>query len=139
MFKFACSALLLLYFCLSSQESSLHRAAYTKSVKEWAEISCISLQFSKSLFRKIHMFEFAYSSITLLYFLLRFKYPHCIQLFIRKGLKNGQRLAAHRYRLRRTYFAKYRFSNAHILHFRCFIPCLGYRTERNLICYYLIC
>ena len=130
MFKFACSALLLLYFCLSSQESSLHRAAY---VKEWAEISCISLQFSKSLFRKIHMFEFAYSSITLLYFLFRFKYPHCIQLFIRKGLKNGQRLAAHRYSFRRACFATYRFLNLHILHFRRCISCLGLKSSLHRV------
>ena len=26
-------------------------------------------------------------------------------------------------------FAKYRFSNLHILHYRCRIPCLGYRTK----------
>ena len=134
MFEFAYSALLLLYFCLSSKESSLHRAAYTKSVKEWAEISCTSLQSSKSLFRKIQIFEFAYSSLSPVYFLFRFKNHHCIELYIRKVLKNGKRLVAHGYSLRRTYFAKYRFSNAHILHFRCFIPCLGYLTERNLIC-----
>ena len=89
MFVFAYSALLLLYFCLSSQESSLHRAAYTKSVKEWAEISCTSLQSSKSLFLKIQIFEFAYSSLSPLYFLFRFKNHHCIELYIRKVLMNG--------------------------------------------------
>ena len=133
MFEFSYSALLLLYFCLSSWESSLHRAAYTKSVKEWPEIRCTSLQSSKSLFRKIQIFEFTYSSLSPLYFLFRFKNHHCIELYIRKVLKNGKRLVAPGYSLLRVRFAKYRFSNAHILHFRCFIPCLGYRTERNLI------
>ena len=53
---------------------------------------------------------------------------------MRKVLKNGKRLVADRYSLRRARFAKYRFSNVHILHFRCFIPCFGYRTEEYLIC-----
>ena len=62
----------------------------------------------------------------------RFKNHHCI-LYIRKVLKNGKRLVAHRYSLRGARFAKYRFSSVHILHFCCFIPCFGYRTEEYLI------
>ena len=82
----------------------------------------------------MQMFEFAYSAPPLFFPLVRFKIHHCIVLYIRKVLKNGKRLVAHRYSLRKARFAKYRFSNVHILHFRCFSPCFGYRTEEYLIC-----
>ena len=39
--------------------------------------------------------------------------------------KNRNRWVAYRHGLGRARFAKYRFSNLHILHFRCFIPYLG--------------
>ena len=77
-FKFAYSALLLFYSLFRLK--SLHRVVYMKSVKEWEEISCTSLQSSRSSFRKIQIF------------------------------------------------------NLHILHLRCFIPCLGYRAEESDCC-----
>ena len=89
------------------------------------EINCISLQFSKSSFRKKQIFEFAYSALPLFYFFFRFKNYHCIELHIRKKSKNGKKLVAHCYSLRGALLAKYRFLTVHILHFRCFIPCLG--------------
>ena len=106
--------------------TSLHRVVYTKTVKEWEEISCISLQSSKSSFRNIHIFKFAYSALPLFYSLFRVANHHCTELYIRKLSKNGKRLVAYHYSLRRARFAIYRFSNLHILHFRCFIPCLGF-------------
>ena len=54
-----------------------------------------------------------------------YKIQHCVELYIRKVLKNRKWLVASRYSLRSARFAKYRFLNLHILHFRCFIPCLG--------------
>ena len=44
-----------------------------KSVKESEEISCISLQSSKRSFRKMQIFKFAYSALTLFYSLFRLK------------------------------------------------------------------
>ena len=64
------------------------------------EINCISLQFSKSSFRKKQIFEFAYSALPLFYFFFRFKNYHCIELHIRKKSKNGKKLVAHCYSLR---------------------------------------
>ena len=50
-------------------------------------------------------------------------------------LKNRKRLVASRCSLWSARFAKYRFLNLHILHFRrCFSPCLGYRTEESDCC-----
>ena len=48
--------------------------------------------------------------------------------------RSQKRLVASRYSLRSTCFAKYRVLNLHILHFRCFIPCLGYQTEESDCC-----
>ena len=87
--------------------------------------------FQELVSHKINIFEFSCSVLPLFYFLCRLKNHHCIGLYIRKVLKNGKGSVAHRYSLRRVRFAKYRFSNVHILHFRCFIPCLGYRTEES--------
>ena len=67
-FKLAYSALPLFY-SLFRLKSSLHRVAYTKRVKESEGISCISLQPSRSSFRKI----FAYSALPLFYSLFRLK------------------------------------------------------------------
>ena len=58
----------------------------------------------------------------------------CIKLSIWKALKKWKRLVASRYSLQSPCFAKYRFLNLHILHFPCFIPCLGYRTEELDCC-----
>ena len=44
-----------------------------KGVKEWEEISFISLQSSKSLLCKIQIFEFAYSGLSLFYSCLGLK------------------------------------------------------------------
>ena len=54
-----------------------------------------------------------------------YKIQQCMELYIRKVLKNRKRLVASQYSLRSTRFAKYRILNLHILHFCCFIPCLG--------------
>ena len=51
--------------------SSLHQVVYMKSVKEWEEINYTSLQSSRSLFRKIQIFKFAYSALLLFYSLFR--------------------------------------------------------------------
>ena len=67
-FKFAYSALPLFY-SLFRVKSSLHRVVYTKRVKQSEEISCISLQSSRSSFRKIRIFKFAYSALPLFLFL----------------------------------------------------------------------
>ena len=97
-----------------------------ESVIESEQTSYISSQSSKRLFRKIQIFEFAYSALPLFHFLFRFtcKNHLCIALYIRKALKNRKRLVAYRHSLRSACFAKYRFLNLNILHFRCFIPCL---------------
>ena len=58
----------------------------------------------------------------------------CIKLSIWKALKKWKRLVASRYSLQSPCFAKYRFLNLHILHFPCFIPCLGYQTEELDYC-----
>ena len=71
-FKFAYSALPLFY-SLFRVKSSLHRVVYTKRVKQSEEISCISLQSSKRSFRKIQIFKFAYSALSLFYSLFRLK------------------------------------------------------------------
>ena len=63
-----------------------------------------------------------------------YKIQHCMELYIRKVLKNRKRSVASRFSLRSARFAKYRFLNLHILHFRSFIPCLGYRTEESDCC-----
>ena len=42
-------------------------------------------------------------------------------LYIRKVLENKNRRVLYRYNLQGARFAKYSFSNLHILHFRCFI------------------
>ena len=47
-------------FTRLGSKSLLHRVVHTKSVKELAEISCISLQSLTSSFRKIQIFKFAY-------------------------------------------------------------------------------
>ena len=49
-----------------------------------------------------------------------------MELYIRKVLKNRKRLVRSCYSLRGARFAKYRLLNLHILHFRCFIPSLGW-------------
>ena len=53
-------ALLTFWFKPFVQKSTLHRVIYTKNVKESEEISCISLQSSRSSFRKIQIIEFLY-------------------------------------------------------------------------------
>ena len=69
-FEFAYSALPQFY-SLFRLKSSLHRVAYTKSVKESEEVSCILLQSSKRSFRKIQIFKFAYAALPLFYSLFR--------------------------------------------------------------------
>ena len=44
-----------------------------------------------------------------------YKIQHCMELYIRKVLKNRKRLVPSRYSLRGAGFAKYRFLNLHIL------------------------
>ena len=48
-----------------------------------------------------------------------YKIHQCMELYMRKVLKNRKRLVASRYSLRSAPFAKYRFLNLHILHFCC--------------------
>ena len=85
-------------------------------------------------FDKIQNFRFTYSAIPLFYSLFRVKNHLCIELYKQKAIKNWKRLVASRYSLWSARFARYRFLNLHILHFRCFIPCLGYRTEESDRC-----
>ena len=88
------------------------------------EISCLSLQSWRSSSRKIQIFKSAYSALPLVYSLFRFnKNHHCIECYIWKVLKNRKREVIYSHSLQRTSFAKYRFSNMHILNFPCFIPC----------------
>ena len=56
-------------------------------------------------------------------------------LYIGKAFKNRKRLVACCYSLGRARFAKYRFSNLHKLHFRCFIPCLGSNSLLHRVIY----
>ena len=108
-------ALLNFWLKVFVQNSKLHGViVYTKSVKESAGISCISLQSSKRSFRKIQIFKFAYSALLPQKSLL-----HRV-VYTWKPLKNRKRLVASRYSLRGARFAKYRILNLHILHFRCF-------------------
>ena len=88
-----------------------------------------------TVFDEIRIFEFAYSALPLFYFLFRFKNHLCIVLYIRKALKNRKRLVAYRHSLRSACFAKYRFLNLNILHFRCFIPCLGLKSSLHRVVY----
>ena len=100
-------------------------------------MSYISVESSKGSFHKIQIFEFGYSALPLFYFLFR-KY-HYIELHVRKVFKNRLRLAAHRYSVRRACFAKYRFSNLYILHFRSCISCLGLKIITASSCIYKKC
>ena len=83
-----------------------------ESVIESEQTSYIPSQSSKRLFRKIQIFEFAYSALPLFHFLFRFtcKNHLCIALYIRKALKNRKRLVASRYSLRSARFAKFAYS-----------------------------
>ena len=67
----------ILHFCCFipslALKSSLNQVVYTKSIKESEEISCKSLQSSRSSFRKIQNFEFAYSALPLFYSLFGLK------------------------------------------------------------------
>ena len=75
-FRFAHSALPLLYSLFRFKKSSLNRVVYTKSVKESEEISYnISSQSLKNSFRKIQILEYAYSAL-LLCSLFSFKNDH---------------------------------------------------------------
>ena len=58
-------------------------------------------------------------------------YHFRIVLHIRKALRIGRDKLYIRLRLRRVHFAKYRFWNLHILHFRCFIPCFRVIARRK--------
>ena len=118
-------ALLTFWLKVFVQNLTLHGFVYTKAVKESEEISCFSLQSWKRSFRKIQIFKFAYCAGRC--FIPCLGWNHlCMEWYIRNALKNRKRLVASRYSLRSARFAKYRFLNLHILHFRCFIPCLGW-------------
>ena len=54
---------------------------------------------------------------------------------MRKVLENRCRRVIYSHSLRRARFAKYRFSNLHTLHFRCFIPCLGSKSLLHGVVY----
>ena len=45
-----------------------------------------------------------------------------------KSVRESEEMSYNRHSLGRAPFAKYRFWNLHILHFRCFIPCLGSKS-----------
>ena len=95
--------------------------------------TCISVPLSKT--------KICVSLITFVSLLLRSHFnqhcnQHCIKLYIRKVLKNGKRLAAYFCSLRGACFTKYRFLNLHILHFCCFIPCLGLKIIPASSCIY---
>ena len=81
---------------------------------------------------KNSLFKYAYSALPLLHFLLRFRNHHCIELHMRKLLKIGQRLAAHRYSLGRGYFSKYRCLNLHIQLFCCCISGWAVRNHHSI-------
>ena len=70
------------------------------------EINCISLQFSKSSFRKKQIFEFAYSALPLFYFFFRFKNYHCIELHIRKKVKEWEEISCTLLQSSRSSFRK---------------------------------
>ena len=89
-------------------------------------MSYISAQSWKSSFHKIQIFDCAYSALPQCFFLFRFKNYYCIESYIWKAIRNERRLVAHRYSLWGARFPKYRFLNLHILHFRSFIPYLGW-------------
>ena len=119
-------ALLTFWLKVFVQNSTLHGVVYTESIRESGEMSYISAQSRKSSFHKIQIFDCAYSALPpFLYSLFRFKNHVCIEWYVWKGLKKRKRLVASRYSLLSARFTKYRFSNLHILHFRCFIPYLG--------------
>ena len=54
---------------------------------------------------------------------------------MRKVLENRCRRVIYSHCLRRACFAKYRFSDLHIVHFRCFIPCLGSKSFLHGVVY----
>ena len=87
-----------------------------------------------SVFLRLYLLMSQLKRSDMLYSLFRFKNHHCIELYMymRKVLKNWKRLVASCFSLRSTCFAKCRFLNLDILHLRCFIPCLGYRTVVTL-------
>ena len=96
---------------------------YTKSVKESEEIIYISLQSSKRSFRKMQIFKFAYSALTLFYSLFRLK-SSLHRVVYTKSVKESEEISCISLQSsKRWRFAKYRFLNLHILHFRCFVPC----------------
>ena len=130
-FKFAYSALLLFYSLFRLK--SLHRVVYMKSVKEWEEISCTSLQSSRSSFCKIQIFKFAYSALPLFYSLFRLK-SSLHQVVYMKSIKEWEEISCTSLQSSRSSFRKIQIFNLHILHLRCFIPCLGYRTEESDCC-----
>ena len=79
--------------CLGPK-SSLCRVVDTKSVRESAEITYIYSQSSESSFRKIQIIEFAYLHFHCFTRCLGLKIIKCIELYVRKVLKNAKRLVA---------------------------------------------
>ena len=86
---------------------------------------------------KFQISKFAYPALPLFYSLLSRVIPRkesyccdtwCVHLWY---LIYPFRFVTFRFAKYSKPFAKYRFSNLHILHFRCriYIPCLGYRTK----------
>ena len=110
----------------------MHRVVYTKSVEECEEISCIALQSSKSSFRKIQILdEFADSALSLFYSLFRFKVVTASCCVYEKRYRIGRDKLCVVTVFEELVLQKYRFSNLHILHFRCFIPCFRVIARRK--------
>ena len=102
-----------------------------KSVKEWVEISCISLQSSRSSFRKIQIF-----CTSLFYSLFRLKLSLHWVVYT-KSVKESKQISCILLQSSKRLFRKnlYRFLNLHILHFLCFIPCLGLKSSLHRVVY----
>ena len=97
---------------------------YTKSVKKSEEISCMSLQSSKRSFRKIQIFKFAYCALPLFYSLFRLK-SSLHRVVYAKSVKESEEISCMSLQSSKRSFRNIQILNLHIVHFHCFILCLG--------------
>ena len=130
-------------FTRLGSKSLLHSVVHTKSVKELAEISCISLQSLTSSFRKIQIFKFAYlhfpcfipclGSKSLLYRVVHTK-------SVRESAEITYIGRDNLYSHRRARFNKIQIIEFAYLHFHCLrARCLGLKIINASSCIYEKC
>ena len=126
---------LLTFGSKSVQKSTHNGVVYAKSVRESVQTSYIPSLSSTSSFHKIQIFKFAYSALSLFYSLFRFKIITAWCCIYEKRRRIGRDKLHIVTVFEELVLQKYRFSNLHILHVRCFIPCLGSKSLLHGVVY----